>query len=77
MIDTNDKIRVDQAHVETVIPAIGKKVMIVNGAYRGQEATLEDIHQDSYSVDVTLLTGSMVGIRLDNMAYEDVSKLAD
>jgi len=24
MLDTNDKIRVDQAHVETVIPAIGK-----------------------------------------------------
>jgi DNA/RNA-binding protein KIN17 len=24
MIDTNDKLRVDQAHVETVIPAIGK-----------------------------------------------------
>lgn len=30
--------------------------MIVNGAYRGQEATLEDIHQDSFAVDVTLLT---------------------
>jgi hypothetical protein len=28
----------------------------VNGAYRGQEATLEDIHQDAFSVDVTLLT---------------------
>ncbi len=72
--------------------------MIVNGAYRGQEAILEDIHQDAFSVDVTLLTvrfqfllirfyieifvdfvfkGSMVGTRLDNMAYEDVSKLAD
>lgn len=24
MLDTGDKIRVDQAHVETVIPAIGK-----------------------------------------------------
>lgn len=24
MIDTNDKIRIDQAHAETVIPAIGK-----------------------------------------------------
>ena len=24
MLDTNDKIRIDQAHVETVIPAIGK-----------------------------------------------------
>ncbi len=72
MLDTNDKIRVDQAHVETVIPAIGKfqiykkykkqflfigkKVLIVNGAYRDQEATLEDIHQDTFSVDVTLLT---------------------
>jgi len=77
MIDTNDKIRVDQAHVETVIPAIGKKVLIVNGAYRGQEAILEDIHQDAFSVDVTLLTGSMTGTRFDNMAYEDVSKLAD
>lgn len=24
MIDTNDKIRLDQSHVETVIPTIGK-----------------------------------------------------
>ncbi|CAF0784503.1 unnamed protein product [Rotaria sordida] len=77
MIDTNDKIRIDQAHVETVIPAIGKKVLIVNGAYRGQEATLEDIHQDTFSVDVTILKGSMIGTRLDNIPYEDVSKLAD
>lgn len=74
--------------------SIGKEVLIVNGAYRGQEATLEDIHQDSFSVDVTLLTvrykkkdfvfensvflkGSMAGTRIDNMAYEDVSKIAD
>ena len=26
MLDTNDKIRVDQAHVETVIPAVGKSI---------------------------------------------------
>ncbi|CAF4366466.1 unnamed protein product [Adineta steineri] len=77
MLDTNDKIRVDQAHVETVIPAIGKNVLIVNGAYRGEEATLEDIHQDTFSVDVTILTGSMIGTRFNNIAYEDVSKLAD
>ena len=30
--------------------------MIVNGAYRGQEAILDDIHEDSFAVDVTLLT---------------------
>ncbi|CAF4772494.1 unnamed protein product [Rotaria sp. Silwood1] len=77
MIDTNDKLRVDQAHVETVIPAIGKKVLIVNGAYRGQEATLEDIHQDTFSVDVTILKGSMIGTRVDSLSYEDISKLAD
>jgi DNA/RNA-binding protein KIN17 len=56
MLETNDKIRIDQVHVETVIPAIGKKVLVVNGAYRGQQATLEDIHQDTFSVDITLLT---------------------
>jgi len=77
MIDTNDKIRVDQAHVETVIPAVGKKVLIVNGAYRGQVATLDNIHQDTFSVDVTILMGSMIGTRLKNMVYEDVSKLAE
>ncbi len=56
MLDTNDKIRLDQAHVETVIPAIGRKVLVVNGAYRGQQAILEDIHQETFSVDITLLT---------------------
>lgn len=59
MLDTNDKIRIDQVHVETVIPAIGKKVLIVNGAYRGQQAILEDIHQEKFSVDITLLTVSL------------------
>jgi DNA/RNA-binding protein KIN17 len=60
MLDTNDKIRIDQAHVETVIPAIGKKVLVVNGAYRGQQAILEDIHQNTYSVDITLLTVRLI-----------------
>lgn len=85
MLDTSDKIRVDQAHVETVIPAIGelsttchsflirfalalgRKVLIVNGAYRGQEAMLEDIHEDTFSVDVTLLT---VSSPLDGLEFD-------
>jgi hypothetical protein len=29
MLDTNDKIRVDQAHAETVIPAIGKVLKLL------------------------------------------------
>jgi hypothetical protein len=43
-----------------LIFGIGKRVLVVNGAYRGQEATLEDIHQDTFSVDVTLLTVRLV-----------------
>lgn len=56
MIDTNDKIRINQVHVETVIPVIGTNVLVVNGAYRGQQAILKDIHTDTFSVDITLLT---------------------
>lgn len=77
MLNSHDKIRIDQSHAETVIPAIGKKVLVVNGAYRGQQAILEDIHQERFSVDITLLTGSMIGTRIENMVYEDVSKLAE
>ncbi|XP_041346944.1 DNA/RNA-binding protein KIN17-like isoform X2 [Gigantopelta aegis] len=36
-IDEGVTLRVDQTHVETVIPAIGKPVLIVNGAYYGTE----------------------------------------
>lgn len=77
MIDTNDKIRLDQAHLETVIPAIGKTVLVVNGAHRGEKARLEEIHTDKYSVDVTIISGFRNGNRVNDIAYEDVSKLAD
>ncbi|CAF1352914.1 unnamed protein product, partial [Didymodactylos carnosus] len=77
MIDSDDKIRVDQAHVETVIPAVGKKVLIVNGAYRGCEAILEQLHPDKFCVDCKLLTGSMKGCLIEHIVYEDVSKLAE
>jgi len=77
MLDTNDKVRLDQEHLETVVPAIGKKLLIVNGAYRGEKATLEEIHEDSFSVDVTLLSGPMMFTRINDLVYEDVSKLAD
>jgi len=76
-LDTNDKIRVDQAHLETVIPAVGKKVLIVNGGNRGNEAILLKLHQDEFCVDCKLLTGPMKGCIIENIVYEDVSKLAN
>ncbi len=55
--------------VLTFFISIGKKVLIVNGAYRGQEATLEDIHQDAFSVDVTLLT---VRLEFDCVSFMEI-----
>lgn len=37
---------------------LGKTVLIVNGAHRGEKARLEEIHTDKYSVDVTIISVS-------------------
>lgn len=37
-LDDGTVVKLDQEHVETVIPSLGRQMMIVNGAYRGQEA---------------------------------------
>ncbi|KRY33839.1 Actin-related protein 2, partial [Trichinella spiralis] len=41
--DQDTTVTVEQKHLETVIPALNRTVLIVNGAYRGQKATLENI----------------------------------
>ncbi|XP_056223672.1 DNA/RNA-binding protein KIN17 isoform X1 [Seriola aureovittata] len=54
MIDSGDKLKLDQNHVETVIPAPGKKVLIVNGPYRDTEALLEGIDEKHFCATLTL-----------------------
>uniref|UniRef100_A0A3B4USF4 DNA/RNA-binding protein KIN17 n=1 Tax=Seriola dumerili TaxID=41447 RepID=A0A3B4USF4_SERDU len=75
MIDSGDKLKLDQNHVETVIPAPGKKVLIVNGPYRDTEALLEGIDEKHFCATLTLDSGQHKGKRVD-VAYEDFSKLA-
>ena len=91
----------------------GKPVLLVNGAYRGQEATIEKINEEKFSCIVTIssvsiiivfaefnmtiisnlmcahmfqtvnnqnrlftcLQGPLKGRVLDNVQYEDLSKL--
>ncbi|XP_061523534.1 DNA/RNA-binding protein KIN17 isoform X2 [Phycodurus eques] len=72
MIDSGDKLKLDQNHVETVIPAPGKRVMIVNGNFRNTEAVLEGINEKNFCASLTL---DSKGKRVD-VAYEDFSKLA-
>uniref|UniRef100_A0AAV2IZ71 DNA/RNA-binding protein KIN17 n=1 Tax=Knipowitschia caucasica TaxID=637954 RepID=A0AAV2IZ71_KNICA len=76
MVDSGDKLKLDQNHVETVIPAPGKKVLILNGQYRLTEATLEGIHEKNFSATLTLDSGPQKGRTVENVAYEDFSKLA-
>lgn len=75
MLDGGEKLKVDQAHLETVIPATGKSILIVNGAYRGQEATLDDINTTSFSCTVTISSGPLKGRVLNKIQYEDISKI--
>ncbi|XP_059181775.1 DNA/RNA-binding protein KIN17 [Centropristis striata] len=75
LIDSGDKLKLDQNHLETVIPAPGKRVLILNGAYRDTEALLEGIDEKNFSATLTLDSGQQKGKRVD-VAYEDFSKLA-
>ncbi|XP_041636803.1 DNA/RNA-binding protein KIN17 isoform X2 [Cheilinus undulatus] len=75
MIDSGDKLKLDQNHVETVIPAPGKRVLILNGPYRDTEAVLEGIDEKNFSASLMLDSGQLRGKRVD-IAYEDFSKLA-
>uniref|UniRef100_A0A669D2D5 Kin17 DNA and RNA binding protein n=1 Tax=Oreochromis niloticus TaxID=8128 RepID=A0A669D2D5_ORENI len=54
MIDSGDKLKLDQNHLETVIPAPGKRVLILNGPYRDVEALLDGIDEKNFSAALTL-----------------------
>lgn len=75
MLDTHDVLRLDQSHLETVIPNIGRRVKVVNGAYRGQEATLLEVDQAGFCAKLRLDTGLISGRVLDRVPYEDFCKL--
>ncbi|KAM6213117.1 DNA/RNA-binding protein KIN17 isoform 1-T1 [Sarcoramphus papa] len=76
MIDSGDKLKLDQTHLETVIPAPGKKVMVLNGGYRGNEGILESINEKRFSATIIIDSGPLKGRRVEDIQYEDISKLA-
>ncbi|KAG9280461.1 DNA/RNA-binding protein KIN17 [Astyanax mexicanus] len=76
MVDSGDKLKLDQSHVETIIPAPGKRVIILNGQYRDAEAILEGINEKKFSGTLLLDSGPMKGKRVEGIPYEDFSKMA-
>ncbi|XP_005993942.1 DNA/RNA-binding protein KIN17 isoform X2 [Latimeria chalumnae] len=76
MIDSGDKLKLDQTHLETVIPAPGKRVLVLNGGYKGNEAILDSIDEKKFCATVTIDSGPLKGRRVEGVQYEDISKLA-
>ncbi|XP_064483551.1 DNA/RNA-binding protein KIN17-like [Ornithodoros turicata] len=75
MLDSRDVLRLDQAHLETVIPNLGRRVKVVNGAYRGEEAVLLEIQADKFSAKLSIDAGPMRGRVIQDIEYKDFSKL--
>ncbi|EFJ48020.1 splicing factor-like protein [Volvox carteri f. nagariensis] len=67
-------VRVDQAHLETVIPSPGGQVLVLNGANRGRRGTLLAIDTAKYQAQVKLIDGPSKGKEIW-IEYEDISKL--
>ncbi|XP_015278084.1 PREDICTED: DNA/RNA-binding protein KIN17-like [Gekko japonicus] len=76
LIDSGDKLKLDQTHLETVIPAPGKKVLVLNGGYRGNEATLVCISEKTFSATILIESGPLKGRQVEGVPYEDISKQA-
>jgi len=69
-------VRLDQTHLETVLPKVNGSLLIVNGRCRGMRATLLRIHEDRFNCDVRVEEGAHAKLELNGVDYEDVCKLS-
>ncbi|XP_043251394.1 DNA/RNA-binding protein KIN17 [Colletes gigas] len=67
----NHVVKIDQEYLETVIPAIGKEVMILWGKYKGMKGIVHKLHIGNYSIDIELVKDRSVKKELP---YEQVCK---
>ncbi|MED6137953.1 DNA/RNA-binding protein kin17 [Stylosanthes scabra] len=76
MLESKHVLRVDQEELETVIPQVGGRVKIVNGAYRGSIAKLLGVDTDHFCAKVQIEKGAYDGRVLKAVEYEDICKIA-
>jgi len=74
ILELGDVLKLDQSQLETVIPPIGGKMKVVNGAYRGDTAVLLGLDVDNFCAKVKLATGPSAGKILPALPYEDICK---
>lgn len=54
LLESGAKLKLDQSHLETVVPSVGREVLILSGRHKGRKATLKTINVDSFSATLTL-----------------------
>ncbi|KAF3428482.1 hypothetical protein E2986_00277 [Frieseomelitta varia] len=67
----NHIIKLDQEYLETVIPAIGKQVIILWGKYKGMKGMVHKLHVESYSIDIKLEWNDTI---VKDLPYEQICK---
>ena len=79
MNESGDLLRLGEDDLETVIPAVGGRVRVLNGRGRGAAATLIAIDEARFCVQVEVEAGHRLahGTVLERLEYEDVCKLAN
>lgn len=75
MLESGDQLQLDEDDLQTVLPALGKTVMILKGHHRGQLASLLAIDQAHFLASVSILQDQAdAGRVLDRVEYEHISK---
>lgn len=67
----NHVIKIDQEYLETVIPAIGKEVIILWGKYKAMKGIVHKLHIEHYSIDVKLESDNTI---VKKLPYEQICK---
>lgn len=75
LIETGEKFKLDQEHLETVIPKINGRVRVLNGAYLDCQAILKSLETDSFSATIEIEKGNFQGRIVPGIPYEDISKI--
>mmetsp|Transcript_29957 Transcript_29957/g.39386 ORF Transcript_29957/g.39386 Transcript_29957/m.39386 type:complete len:404 (-) Transcript_29957:167-1378(-) len=76
MLDSGDRLRIDQEQLETVVPTVGGSVRILNGRCRGSIAKLVDLDISNFCASLRILDdGPHKGDILEKVEYEDFSKI--
>jgi len=73
MAESKDLIKVEQELLETVIPQVGRSVVVVKGGFRGRKGELKAVDFENFSVTVKLSDGTV----MEGLGYEEICKFEE